>query len=81
MEDFNPYNYTFHCECKIYDKDEQESKILYTLNTNIGIGDINFFTKIYLLRKYKKIISSKIKDDNNVKKYEILRCKFVMDLR
>lgn len=81
MEEFYPFNYSFHCECKILDVNEQERNISYNLNTKIGLGDLNFLTKNLLLRKYKKIISSKIKEDDNIKKYEILRSEFVMDLR
>jgi hypothetical protein len=81
MGEYYPFNYSFHCECKILDINEQERNISYNLNTKIGLGDLNFLTKKLFLKKYKKIVSSIIEEDDNIKSYKILRYEFVMDLR
>lgn len=76
MGDIYPFRYTFVCECNITDKNQQEKNVLYTLNTNYRLGDIHFLNKGILLRKYKKIITSKIKDDDNISKYNIIKVDF-----
>jgi hypothetical protein len=76
MEDIYPFRYTFVCECNITYKNQEEKNILYTLNMNYGINDIHLINKRILLRKYKKIILSKIKEDANILKYDIVKADF-----
>ena len=76
MEDIYPFRYTFVWECNITYKNQEEKNILYTLNMNYGINDIHLINKRILLRKYKKIILSKIKEDANILKYDIVKADF-----
>ena len=81
MNSFNPFNYTFHCECKIVDMNDQELTVMYHINTNISLGELFFFNKKFLLHKYNRLIDDMIKDDDNIKDYTILKSEFVFDLR
>jgi hypothetical protein len=76
MEDIYPFRYTFVCECNITYKNQEDKNMLYTLNTNLRIGDIHFINKRILLRKYKKMILSKLKEDANILKYDIVKADF-----
>ena len=81
MTAFNPFHYTFHCECKVLDLNDRETNVMYNINTKISLGELYFLNKKLLLRKYNKILDDRIKDDINIKSYTIIKSEFVLDLR